>query len=501
MKTVKTGATEWQNCHETFTDPINDLYELGNEPALDPLAAYNDTRAGLQALIGKAIADNTTLRAIGAGWSWTKITTPGQGILVDTKSLNLVFSISEKSVHQDYTGDIGKLFFAQCGNGIWELNKFLQNRKLSLKTSGASNGQTIAGVLGTGAHGSAFDFGAVQDFVVGLHIITGAGKHVWLERASAPVVSTTFINNIQTELIQDDDLFYAALISFGSFGFICGVMIETEDVFLLESYMQRMPYDASLQHIMETLDFSNAALPCGTERPFHFAVSINPYDMAGGAYVTTMYKRPYRDNYDKPTENAAGVGPGDDAAVFVGHLTDVIPALVPKLVNKLLAGAMTPYSKKMGTVGEIFNNTTLHGKLLSSAMGIPLSYVNRVTKLMIELNGDKGPFTGLFAYRFVKGSKATLAFTRFEQTCVFELDAAFSKKTLAFFSEVWKKLDEENIPFTFHWGKINELDPDRLSRMYGPNMDTWIQARNTLLDPDTRKVFSNALIRSWGLDS
>jgi hypothetical protein len=501
MKTVKTGATEWQNCHETFIDPVNDLYELGNEPGLDPLEAYNNTRAGLQALIAEAIANNTTLRAIGAGWSWTKITTPGQGILVDTKCLNLVFTISGQSVQPAYTGDTGKLFFAQCGNGVWELNKFLQQKKLALKTSGASNGQTIAGVLGTGAHGSAFDYGAVQEFVVGLHIITGPGKHVWLERASAPVVSATFVNNLQTELVQDDDMFNAALVSFGSFGFIYGVMIETEDLFLLESYMQRMPYDASLQHIMETLDFSNAALPCGNERPFHFAVSINPYDMAGGAYVTTMYKRPYRDDYDKPVANAAGVGPGDDAAVFVGHLTDVIPALVPTLVNKLLAGAMTPYSKQFGTGGEIFNNTTLHGKLLSSAMGIPISFVNRVTKIMIELNKEKGPFTGLFAYRFVKGSKAMLAFTRFERTCVFELDAAFSKKTLAFFSEVWKKLEEENIPFTFHWGKINELNPGRLERMYGAGVDTWIQARNTLLDQDTRKVFSNELIRSWGLDS
>jgi hypothetical protein len=286
----------------------------------------------------------------------------------------------------------------------------------------------------------------------------------------------------------------------GSFGIIHGVMIETEDLFLLEAYLRRMPYDDNLRKLMTTLDFKKANLPNGNERPYHFAVNINPYDMAGGVYVTTMYKRPYRTNYKRPVRNLNGVGPGDDAAVFVGKLTDALPALVPGLVNKLVAGAVTPYEKVTGTLGEIFDNTTLYGKLLSAAIGIPITSVNKVTEILFDINKTNGPFVGLFAYRFVKKSKATLAFTRFDFTCILELDAASSERTKSFYTAVWARLEKEKIPFTFHWGKVNELNFTRIQNMYGKDADTWITSRNKLLDKVCLKVFTNPTLQQWGLD-
>jgi hypothetical protein len=501
MKIIKTGTTSWENKHETFTQQIKDLYELGNDPMLAPLAAYLDTTKGFQQIIADAIATQTPIRALGSAWSWTKIATAEAGIMLDTKPLNMLFEISSQSVDTAYKGDARRLFLAQCGNGVWELSRFLKPRYLSLRTSGASNGQTIAGLTATGAHGSAFDVGAAQDFVTGLHIIIGPTKHIWLERASNPVVSPSFIANLQTELVRDDALFNAALVSFGSFGIIHGIMIETEDIFLLETYMSRMPWDDSLRQIMETLDFSTATkLPCGTERPYHFAVQLNPYDLDNGVYVTTMYKRPYHAGYKPPVHNSAGLGPGDDAPCFIGQLTEAIPALVPTLVNKLLAGALTPFTKQFGILSEIFDNTTLHGKLLSAAIGIPIQQVGKVTQLLLDLNKTAGPFSGLFAYRFIKKSGATLAFTRYDYTCVLELDAAFSDATYSFYTAAWKKLEDEGIPFTFHWGKVNELDFGRIKNMYGANADAWIAARNQLLDADTRKVFTNATLQKWGLD-
>jgi hypothetical protein len=169
-------------------------------------------------------------------------------------------------------------------------------------------------------------------------------------------------------------------------------------------------------------------------------------------------------------------------------------------VNNLLGAVLKPYEKQMGTLAEIFNNTTLHGKLMSAAIGLPLDQVNRVTDLLFELNKTAGPFAGLFAFRFIKKSKATLAFTRFDYTCILELDGAYSDITNNFYTAVWKKLDEENIPYTFHWGKINELNPERIARMYGTDATAWIAARNKLLDADGLKVFTNPLLQQWGLD-
>jgi hypothetical protein len=118
----------------------------------------------------------------------------------------------------------------------------------------------------------------------------------------------------------------------------------------------------------------------------------------------------------------------------------------------------------------------------------------------MAINKTNGPFAGLFAYRFVKKSNATLAFTRFDFTCVLELDAAFSDVTRGFYTAVWKAFEDAGIPFTFHWGKINELDFTRISNMYGAGATSWIAARNKLLDADNRKVFTNAILQQWGLD-
>ncbi|MBC7889570.1 MAG: FAD-binding protein [Ferruginibacter sp.] len=501
MKIISTGRKEWENKHEIFNEKIRDLFIAGNEPELDAIESYNDCTRGFQNQLRQAIQSNTPYRSLGAGWSWSKIATAKDGIMMDTKQLNTSLPVSEQNVVASYTGDIKKLLFAQCGTAVWEISEELRSKKLSLKTSGASNGQTIVGAMSAGAHGSSFDVGAVQDYVVGLHIITGPDRHIWLERKSAPVVSASLIEKLQTELVQDDELFNAALVSFGSFGIIHGVMIETEDLFLLETYMKRMPYDDKLKRIMETLDFSAANdLPCGNERPFHFEVIINPYDLENGAYVRIFYKRPYREDYKRPVRNDAGIGPGDDAPCFIGKLTNLIPALVPTLVNKLLAGALKPYDQQFGTLGEIFSNTSLHGKLYSAAIGIPLNLVNRVIALLFEINKTSGPFPGLFAFRFMKKSKATIAFTRFDFTCIVELDGAPSDTTLNFYTEVWLRLEEEQIPFTFHWGKMSELNVERLSRMYGQDADAWIAARNKLLDAGSMKVFTNPLLQQWGLD-
>ncbi|MDB5156927.1 MAG: FAD-linked oxidoreductase [Mucilaginibacter sp.] len=512
MKIIKKGQTAWTNRHDTFTEDIRDLYELGNDDDAYALDSYNNATQGFMGLINEAITMQTPLRALGAGWSWTKIATVKDGIILDTKPLNTRFNITAASLRPDYTGDPKYLTFVQSGMSVQELDDFLFSKGQAMKTHGASNGQTMAGAVSTGVHGAAFDFGAMPEFVTGLHIITGPNRHVYLERASRPIVSDAFITRIQAEHILDDNLFNAALVSFGSFGIIHGLMIETEDLYLLDTYMQRMPYDDSdsgkkLKAIMETLDFSNAELPCGNERPYHFMVLLNPYDMAKGAYVTTMYKRPFVSIYNKPKENDAGIGPGDDAPAFIGLLTDNVPELVPTMVTKIL-GANLPLSdldpqgnliKQTGTIGEIFSNNTLRGKLLSAAVAMPVSEVNRVIALMLQANEDFGPFAGLFSFRFVKGSGAMLGFTKFEDTCVMELDAAYSPKVYDFYSKTWKILEDEGIPFAFHWGKITELSSDRIRRMYGQSVDNWLNLRKQLLDAQCLELFTNPIMLEWGL--
>jgi hypothetical protein len=169
------------------------------------------------------------------------------------------------------------------------------------------------------------------------------------------------------------------------------------------------------------------------------------------------------------------------------------------VVNTVISASLTLYEKQVGTLNEIFDNTDLRGKLLSAAIGMPIGNSVQVAELMLNINKTIGPFTGIFAFRFVKQTKATMGFTRFEHTCVMELDAPYSDKTYTFYTQIWKMLEDNQIPFTFHWGKVNEVTPQRITRMYGAAADNWKAARNKLLDADTIKVFTNPILQQWGL--
>jgi len=489
----------WTNRHETFRQPIEDLFDISNGDTGNMLADYNATTLAIGELIDKAIQSDKTLRALGGGWSFTKVATT-DGWMLNTKHLNMRFTISEENISPDYSGLHDQLLLAQCGCSVQELNDYLRSINRSLKTSGASNGQTIVGAISTGTHGAAFDFGSTQDFIVGLHIVLGAGHHIWLERASHPVASETLIQKLQTVLIRDDALFNAALVSFGSFGFIHSAMLETEPAFLLECYRQRIPLDASLRHVMETLDFSAAAFqPHPNERPFHFQVVVNPYDLQNGLYVIRMFKRPFAPNYTPWIRDNTKAGPGDDAPAFLGRLMDGLPVLSHVVVNQLVKSTYAPFENVWGTLGEIFYSTDARGKIWSTAFGIPLQYVNEVYNLMLELNETVGPFAGVLAFRYVKKSAATLAFARYSPTCVVEIDGVESSISRKYYDALWQELLNRNIPHAFHWGKMHNLDGAALQAMYGADRDRWILARNQLLTPDQLAVFTNPTLKAWGL--
>ncbi|MFN2440035.1 MAG: FAD-binding protein, partial [Chitinophagaceae bacterium] len=432
----------WENGHQNFKHRFkkNASFKL-TLPELLPGSAdkYKATTKNFMWLIQYAITHQLQLRAMGNGWSFSEVAVCDGGA-VDTKSLRLSFALKNSFVSQDYLNS-GKqsadLFFVQCGMSILQLNEKLEAAGRSLKASGASNGQSIAGCISTGTHGAAFKVGAVHDAIVGLHIITGPDRHVWLEKQSNPVASPEFINWLGAEKISDDDMFNAAVVSFGNFGFIHGVLLETEPVFLLEEHKSgEITYEPGLINTMNTLDFSSIEnhlpYPIGTsgKNLYHFEVLVNPHDFeaanaAKGVYVKTMYKIPYTTDYTKRIRDSKGFQYGDNTLGLIQTILDALGTklsapLIPKLVNAMLPLAFKPAPAAFGTIGETFNNTKFRGKAASAAIALSVKDVSRVLEEIININRQT-PFAGAIAFRYVKGTKALLGFTKFPQTCVLEM--------------------------------------------------------------------------------
>jgi hypothetical protein len=331
-------------------------------------------------------------------------------------------------------------------------------------------------------------------------VVVGPNRHVWLERASRPVMKDDFAARVNAEVLRDDEVFAAALVSFGSFGLIHGVMFETDPIFLLQMFRRRMPLDAGMRHALNTLDFSGVRLPHGAERPYHFQVVVNPYSMASGVHVTTMYRRPFDAGHVPPPDVFGGFGPGDDALSFVGLITDKVPSVIPAIATNVLAQAYKDLENVQGTIGEIFSNTTTRGKANATSIGLPLERATEVMDLALELNRLNGPFASLVAFRFVKATGATLGWQRFgPATCILELDAPLSGRTAKLYTLMWKALLDRNIPHTFHWGKQHGLDAAGVRLAYGSAAGRWVAARERLMDAPARAMFTNAYLQQLGL--
>ena len=515
----------WKNKHENFEEKLKKKASFklrlptsaGNQSEM-----YRATTRNFQWLIQYGIKNSLRLRAMGSGWSMSKVGITKGGI-IDTKSLHLSFTLSEVHIAESFIkngGDSTNLFFAQCGNSIMQVNEKLEQKtenKKCLHASGASNGQTVAGAISTGTHGGGFKTGAVHDFVCGLHIVTGPDKDVFIERASNSVVSQSFIDWLGADWIRDDDIFNAALVSFGSFGFIHGVLLEAAPIYHLDKRTYQLPYPRSLKNVMNKLDFSELKFPelkDESKELYHLEMVINPHDFElnnpkKGAYVKLMYKQKFNPDYNRKKGKRKGnFTYGDDALGIIQSLIDTMGKIkidiVPILARKLFPLAYNSHvsdKEDIGTIGQHFGYATVRGQAASMAMGIRLKDASRVLEMLLDMNREK-TFPGAFALRFVKGSDALLAFTKYRTTCVIELDGVDSKRTRKFYSKVCKRMEAHFIPYTLHWGKLNgDLTLDLVKKMYGEDIvNKWLESRKKLLDKPVREMFTNQFLERCGLD-
>jgi hypothetical protein len=515
--------TPWKNCHENFSHTFTPgcSWTLDHaDPNLSLAQLYKRATGNLQWLIGESIRKSVTLRAIGANWSFSPVAMCTGGI-VQTKLLDLIFNVNNTLVSPAYAKTHEDLLFVECGTQVSRLNTYLEIERQPARcicASGGSNGQTLAGCISTGTHGAALYTGAVHDAVVGIHLITGPDTHVWLERASYPVASDKFIEWLGATPLKDDDLFDSALVSFGSFGIIHGLMIETEPLFLLKEYrISDAIYNKDLMDALSQLDVTRLkqlipAMPDSVtgHQLYHMELNFNPYALkkgsAGGLYIFLFYKVPV------PPDHVVYHGGTHDAApspefiwMMKGLLTLLGPGAsynhVKRLTTQEFEKNIRPATPQPKSIGAIFRDTRFTGNIASFAFAVSaIDLPKTIEEIRKEVS--ENAFAGAAAVRFVKGTKATLGFTKFENTCVVEMDGLDSKANHSVFKNVIKRLETQSIPYSIHWGKLNApLNKGRTVAIYGKEkLKTWKQSRSELLPAAARAVFVNEFMEKCGLD-
>jgi hypothetical protein len=522
---------EFTNVHQNFTQPLDEDQSFDmflDDPAfqnLDQLSQYKKCTENFQWIIKHCLENQLNVRAMGSGWSFSKAAV-SEDALINTKRLRHKFVLGAENFDKDFLNNGGRtdnFRFLQCGNTIININEYLEKQSQPAKcimVSGGSNGQTIVGAFSTGTHGAAVFKGALPEMVVGMHVITGPNRHIYVERASRRITSEAFHKKIGAEVFIDDDLFNAILVSFGSFGIIHGVLVEVEDKFLLDQKLQRLPFDQKVAEALTKMDFDliQEHLKYTWNDPanhlYHFEMAVNPHDFEfnnpeKGAYFRSMFKVPYRDDYKRIDHITDGFTYGDDTLGLIQSVLDGVQstvgflnrALVPKLVNSLFDLAYSRPEDLIGTISETFTNTRFRGKVFSAAICLDTRNVVRALEHCLEINKDC-KLAGILAFRFVKGSEATLGFTKFQKSVVMELDGADAAINHQFYKTMLEAFEANGINYSIHWGKINRiLTPERLEFIYGKDrIDAWKKQRSRVMTDEVQGIFNNELMQSCGLD-
>jgi len=147
------------------------------------------------------------------------------------------------------------LIHVEAGIKIKQLLADLASVNLALPTMGAGGGQSLAGALSTGTHGSDVQLSPLGDFVRAVHIVGPKGQEWWITPADN-IVGGPNLDALpgwcpDTWVVRDDDWFRAALLTVGRFGVVYSMILEVpEQYHLLETTNMSPGSSAGMQHIL-----------------------------------------------------------------------------------------------------------------------------------------------------------------------------------------------------------------------------------------------------------
>ncbi|MBN1608457.1 MAG: hypothetical protein JW940_17630, partial [Polyangiaceae bacterium] len=373
--------------------------------------------------------------------------------------------------------------------------------------AGASNGQTIAGAISTGTHGSAHSVGALHDRVRALHIVVDSERHCLIQPKSAPLLTKAYANWLGAELVdaEDDDLFNAALVSFGAFGLIHAVFLEVEPLYLLALCNRQLDVDdvwqATLGHDISQLD-----LPATTDAPYHIEFVMNPYRRSKGergAFVRVLYRKAYAPGSSLPVLPIVGGKTlrARDLVSAIAVGSEILPGAIADTLQGQLLSSITPTATPVvGTPGQHFGDSSPTNGGVSIEIGVAQPMLGAALRAILAVT-DRHPFGAPLAVRYVKPSHALLAFTHFAPlSCAIEMPGIDAHRAVAGHQLIEQALHDSKIPHTYHWGQALPLNARQVTDGFGEDrVKRWLKARNDFLTPAQRAMFSNRVTDACGL--
>ncbi len=506
------GSQQWTGVHVTHETMVADIVNVDNVGANGRLLTGFDMFRGagesLNELIREAREAGERILPIGSGWALSRINVT-DGWLLNTKLLNGCYDVAERYFEDAYPAENRRnVVLAQAGMQIAELNAYLEllpredSLRRAIQAAGIGNGQTVAGAVSGNTHGAQLTFGAMPDFVAGLHLATGRDRTLWIERASKPVMNEEFVARLGAELIRDDEIFNAAVVSFGTFGIIAALAIETAPI-----YQLAFPpiVDIHYPDLKAKLDRFGQTAPTDI---YHYEFIFDPFSRDQVAMEASAPKVSYEPGVPTPkprwiVRDKNGYAPGVDILRPLRLLRPLVP---PRLVTGVEFKAYRENAllgDVRGTPGQLYTASIYYLEgYIESAYAVSVKDAAATIDISSEV-ARKTRLPSINQVRLCRASQATLGFTQHEPiTAVFEFGMIDDGRFPEFERQLDAAFRSAGISYTMHWSKNSGIDPEKLAYMYGAEkIASWRNARRRVFagDADLMAVFETDVLRETGL--
>jgi FAD binding domain len=546
---VQASDEEFKSWHKSLDvgGPVTKIFRPQNNASVagstSPLQS-DDYLGGLNALMDilAQVEEGKRIRAYGSKWSMSN-TAYVNDYLIESWGLNYCnIGIDNPDYINAYYQPIrDQLAFVQSGVMIKHLGAALREAGYSLSSMGGSDGQRLGGAIATGTHGSSPLFGAMQEFVRGIHLVISKNEHVFIQRESHAVVTSQFASEFLhgARLIESNDLFDAAVVGLGSFGVVHALLIEVEPLFTLRTRYKVMNYN-DVKNVMSSLEVEKLGFDGVRSIPFFLQFNINPYNLK--KTFVGVYEKILPESSEMHSLSSSCFEEVDDTAV-----EDPIQTLLRQVAGKSVSLTFLDqhFNGLFRPIGNFFKRIVFSalleagfyyyfisavkrsGKPMASIfslqpggdqeeepgitpstemeIGVPAERVTEVVDIWIKI-AQRRPLLHPITVRYVKGSNATIAFTRYNMTATVSMFGPWGRFLASdvedIFHEIFAAMAATSIPHCWHWGKkqppTSEWVVDHCLGLTTRN--AWMEQREMILTSQAaRNMFSNDNLEFLGL--
>lgn len=467
----------WSNC-------------IGEQKCKARQIRHPDSCQDLVNAVNEGREQGLTVRAVGSGHSFSNVALTN-GILLDPKSMKKVIPLDISSLFEPLRGST--LFSVESGITIRELNDELDKRNLALVNMGAYDGQTLAGAISTGTHGTGIKLGPMASNVQSLVVVSETAVIYQIEPSNGVTDPVKFASrNPGIVLMQDDDWFQSTVIAMGCMGLIYSYTLDVLPSFLLRESRSLDTWESLKPHFLH-----------GSQSPLltshhHFEIDINPYAVNG---VHTCVKV-VREIDNGPTYGDRGLKYWLSClltkfSAVEGSLVDFFnrfPKLIPTVINETLAALVDVDC--VGTSHEIMNLGAVH-EIKAQALELSfdtrnfVSSIDSLLAIFAQAAQDNDWYvSGPITLRFVKHSTAYLAPQEGRDTCMVELDVLVGiNNGDSLLRTIKERMCVKGSGVRVHWGL--DLDTVSASEMHDmfPKFDQWLSVYRQM---NSSGIFDNA---------